>query len=318
MPVIGHAFVGLATAREFRPPHAGRAAAMSDVAWLPMVMALAYLPDIITQLGSLAGWPTANLAGHSAPIGVALGTGIGMVWARLARRPAPLLVAVAVGSILTHDLLDLLQATDRAPFWPWSQRVVSTGALTLPRRSLSELLLFGLLFGAYAVWRRGSPKAPAPTNAPAVMWTARAFVAGLVAAAVAIQAVRASRERQLGVAEQLLRRERYVDALRAADRASAWPSTAHPGRIDVIRGEAFDALGDSKRAEMFYRRAYEADPTNFWALADLAEYYASGARPASERRTITQHYVDELKREFPDHSALAEVLARVERKLHRD
>jgi membrane-bound metal-dependent hydrolase YbcI (DUF457 family) len=318
MPVIGHAFVGLATARELGPPPgSSRRAALSAVLWMPMVMTFAYLPDIVTQLGSMAGWPTSNLAGHSAPIGVALGITIGMIWARMADGPAPLVVAVAVGSILTHDLLDVMQATDRAPFWPFSQRIVSMGWLTLPRGSLSELLLFGLLFAAYSLWRGRSPRsnAAAAAKAPALVWAGRAFVTALAVAAVGTHTVRGYRERQLGAAERLLRRGQYADALQAADKASAWPSTAHPGRIDVIRGEAFEALGDSTRAERFYRRAYEADPTNFWALADLAEYYASRARPASERRAITQPYVDELRRDFSDHRALAEVLGRVDRKL---
>src|SRR4051812_33042225 len=99
MPVIGHAFVGLVTAREFGPPRADRRGALMNALWLPVVMTLAYWPDLVTQVGSLAGWPTANLVGHSVPIGVAVGSAFGMAWARLARTPAPLLVAVSIGSI---------------------------------------------------------------------------------------------------------------------------------------------------------------------------------------------------------------------------
>ncbi|HEY7172902.1 MAG TPA: metal-dependent hydrolase [Vicinamibacterales bacterium] len=323
MPVIGHAFVGLATAARFEPATGPARRATSPIGaalWMPLLVVLAYFPDIVTQAGLASGWPRASLAGHSILFGAIAGVGIGLLWTRAFGGPPRYVVGLAVGSILFHDLLDLLQATDRAPLWPFSRRMLDAGWLALPNRSTSELLVFGIPCAAYIVWRARRhpvPRRVAGSERPALLWLTRAIVGGLVIAALATQTVRRTRERQVNEAERLLRRGEYRAAIEAADRADAWPSTARPGRIDVIRGEAHEALGDGKRAETFYRRAYENDPLNFWAVADLAEYYAACDRPLDERRRLAQQYLGELHRFFPGSADLADVSSRVEQKLAR-
>ena len=175
-------------------------------------------------------------------------------------------VALAVGSILFHDLLDLLQATDRAPLWPFSRRMLSAGWLALPNRSTSELLLFGIPCAAYIVWRARRRPAPPPRagEPPPLVWLTRAVVAGLVVAALTTQTVRRNRERQVDEAERLLRRGEYRAAIEAAEGADRWPSIAGPGRIDVIRGEAYEAL-DS--ALMFESRRLQRSVVGWVGLA---------------------------------------------------
>ena len=131
------------------------------------------------------------------------------------------------------------------------------------------------------------------------------------------RALRSQRERLAQEAARLNARGRYADALRLADAADRWPSL-RAGRLDIIRGEAYEALGEPATAEQYFLRAYEKDPTNFWAVADLAEFYAGSNAPAADRRQLVKPYVDELTRNFPRHERLNEILARVDRKLDEE
>ena len=319
MPVIGHAFVGIVTAYEFEPvglreqqPRRPLARAL----WMPALVGLAYLPDVVTQLGLWMGNGSAKLAGHSVPLGLLAGLLIGIIWARLSGGSPRLLSALAIGSILFHDLLDLLQDADRAPFWPITERVIGSGWLALPNRLSGELLIFGLPYALYEGWRylrRRSTAGSGRRPSSGLMWGGRGLVIMLLLSAVAVQRVRSDRRRQMDLAERLLRSGQFAEALTAADAADRWPSPANPGRADIVRGEAYEGLGDNARAEMFYLRAYRSDPENFWAVADLAEYYASHGT-AEERHERSAPYVGELRRRFSGSQALHDVLDRVERK----
>jgi membrane-bound metal-dependent hydrolase YbcI (DUF457 family) len=325
MPVIGHALVGLATAVQYEPSvdRQGRSLGPTAIAlWVPVVVVVSYIPDILSQLGSMAGVRHAGLAGHSLVVGLAAGAVMGMLWAAATGLSFIRLMAVATGAILLHDVLDILQAADRAPFWPSSTRIVSFGVL-LPRRSVPEGLLFLGLFGAFVIWRRLSglslgtfvPLVDFRRRASsAAVWTARAAVVAVLLPAVGTRALRSQRERLARDAARLNAQGRYAEALRLADTADRWPSVK-PGQLDIIRGEAYEALGEPAIAERYFLRAYEEDPTNFWAVADLAEFHAASNAPVADRRRAVEPYADELKRNFPRHKRLNEVLARIDRKL---
>ena len=98
----------------------------------------------------------------------------------------------------------------------------------------------------------------------------------------------------------------------AADAADRWPLSATRGRTDIVRGEAYEALGDHTRAGLFYLRAYRSDPENFWAVADLAEFYASHGTAAA-RRQRSGPWVEELRRRFSGNRSFSAVMDRVER-----
>jgi hypothetical protein len=324
MPVIGHAFVGVITAHEFEPGgthNAGILRPLSRIFWTPTVVALAYLPDIVTQLGLWLGFASAKLAGHSMPFGIVAGVIIGLCWSRISGGSLRLLIALAIGSILLHDVLDLLHASDRAPLWPFTGELVGAGWRVLPNRLWSEAVIYGVPCAAYEGWRlyvrqhaaRGAPR----VSSPALKWIARVLVILLVIAAVFSWSTRGYRRRQLNAAERSLRRGDFAQALQAADAAEGWPIAARPGRIDLLRGEAYEGLGDLIRAEEHYLRAYRSDPENFWAIADLAEYYSAHAPSAAERRRLAAPYVEQLQRRFHDNQALPRVLDRVERGISR-
>jgi predicted Zn-dependent protease len=186
----------------------------------------------------------------------------------------------------------------------------------LPQAPLVECLVFGLLFLVHATWlravdRRQPPATSAARRLTRMQWTSRAIVGGIVVAALTTHSMRRSREVQYETAARLLRLGQYTEALAVAEVADAWPSTARPGRLDVLRGEAYDGLGDKVRAEEFFTRAYRSDPSNFWAVADLAEFYASLNRPVDERRHLVEPLVRELRRSFPSEPALNDVMTRV-------
>lgn len=320
MPVIGHAFVGIVTAHAFEPGGRRNRQVLPPLAralWMPALVGLAYLPDVITQLGFWMGYPSARLAGHSVPLGLLAGLLIGIGAARLVGGSPRLLSALAAGTILLHDVFDLVQDFDRAPFWPISARVLGSGGVDLPNRLLSELLIFGVPCALYEAWRfhrrrRGSPvgeRRPAST----LVWVGRGLVIALLLSAVAVQLTRGDRRRQMSLAQRLLDSGRYAEALAAANAADRWPLTTSPGRLDLVRAEAYEGLGDHARAETFYLRAYRTDPENFWAVADLAEYYANHGT-AAERRERSAPYVEELQRRFPGNRALRAALDRVERR----
>jgi hypothetical protein len=82
-----------------------------------------------------------------------------------------------------------------------------------------------------------------------------------------------------------------------------------------VRAEAYAGMGDRGRAEIYYLRAYRADRTYFWAVADLALFYASSEEPVEERRRLAAPYLSRLRTEFVGHPALPAILSRVEQKL---
>lgn len=285
---------------------------------MPALVTLAYLPDVVTEVGLWLGLRSAKSFGHSMLMGLPMGLLIGVGWARLSRGSTRMLGALAVALIQIHNLMDLLQASDRQPLWPLSTRTINAGWLMLPDQLSTELLIFGLPFAAYEAWRLSNRRRGAVRDLPRpshwMVWASRVLVAVLLLSAVTIQHMRGRRQVQMVLAEQLLRSRHFVEALKAADVADRWPATSR-GRADIIRGEAYEGLGNSTRAEFLYQRAYKNEPENFWAVAALAEYYASQGTPAG-RRSRAQPYVEELRRRFSGNPDFRAVMHRVERALY--
>ncbi len=321
MPVVGHAFAGLATAVQFGPasvrdprqPTAGASAW-----WAPAVVAAAYLPDIVTQVGGAVGVSHANAYGHSPALGVIAGLALGSAWSAAAGTSLIRAVVIATGSILGHDLLDAVQAMD----WPWPGRIVRSAPFGLSPRIVSEAILSALLFAMFLLWRFATGRssrtsASRLSRSPALGWMPRTIVAVILITAVGTYVLRGRHERQLNAARRLLDNGNYAGALDMADKADAWPHGNRPGRIDMIRAEAHQRLGHHEAAEALYLSVYEKDPNNFWALADLAECYASSVRPTAERRRLARLRASELQRRFPKHPSLHNVLDGIERELSR-
>ncbi len=328
MPVLGHAFVGLAIGVSTRPPARAHSEPgdidAASVLWLPVVVTLAYLPDIVAQLGHLAGWSDSRLLGHSLVFALAMSPAVAAALMWLARVSFARAFVTTLISLVVHDVLDLAQATDRAPWWPLSDRPVGFDLGLIPTDLLGEAAFFGGLLLAFLAIHHGMHRwasrravdPPTSSESPTrIIWLSRAFMVAVVLAAVVTHSLRDTREAQLETGRALVERHAYQAGLDALGRAERWPSTTRPGRIDYVRAEAYAGLGDRRHAEIYYLRAYRADRTYFWAVADLALFYASSDEPVAARRRLAAPYLDRLRSEFAGHPSLPEVLARVLGKL---
>ncbi len=329
MPVLGHAFVGLAFGISTQPSAVGHQNAtgtrQASALWLPVLVTLAYLPDIVGQSGLMAGWSEARLLGHSVLFAVAVSPAIAAALMRLASPSFSRAYLIALASLLVHDVLDLAQATDRAPLWPWSNRPVAVDLALIPSDVPHEAAVFGDLFLAFLavrrlVQRRAGRRRPCPSirGLPPSRgtWLGCAFILAVVlGAAVLTHSLRDAREADLEQRRALIARHAYARALETLARADRWPSAAKAGRVDYLRGEAYAGLGDRRRAEACYLMASRADPKYFSAIADLALLHASSDQSVTERRRLVAPYVSRLRSDFSRHPALPAVLARLQSRL---
>lgn len=224
MPVLGHAFVGLAIGVSTSPgrehsasPGIGAASAL----WLPAVVTLAYFPDIVAQLGVIAGWSAGRLLGHSILFAVAVSPAIAVVLMWLARVSILRAFVTALVSLLVHDVLDLAQATDRAPWWPLSNRHVGFELGLIPTGLLHEAAVFGGLLLAFLALRHAahrarqgavSPRISGESQVPLV-WLGRAFILAVVSAAVVTHSLRDARDSQIEAGRALVEQRAYQAAL---------------------------------------------------------------------------------------------------------
>ncbi|HET9313955.1 MAG TPA: metal-dependent hydrolase [Vicinamibacteria bacterium] len=311
MPLIGHALAGWATALESEPP-GDRARAL----WVPAVIVTAYLPDAVGQLGLLAGWADGQRAGHSLLFAVVVSPLVAAAVAAVARASYRRAWLVSLGTLLLHDLMDVLQSTDRQPWWPFSSRPIVLDRPLIPASGVGEAALLGGLFLAYVVFRRvRRGRTPAPPGARP--WAVYAVTAAVVLAAVATYGLRERRERQFDEARRQIERGDVRAGLELLDLADTWPSTARPGRADYLKGEAYARLGDRGAAEAAYLRSLRIDPGYFWAVADLAAFYAGGPEPEGARRSRVAPLLARLREEHPDHPDRARMERRIERALAR-
>jgi hypothetical protein len=320
MPVIGHTFAGILIAQEFEPAgprNPWPVGPTMRALWIPVIVGLSYLPDVVTQIGLWMGYRSAQSAGHSIVLGIAAGAILGVVWAWASGASVRVLTTLAIGSIVLHDVLDLLQDGKRMPLWPLSERRMGVEWLALSDRLWWELLVFGVPFVLYEIWRvisrrRRAPAAPAPASL--TTWIGRGFVLAVALSAFTVLELRGARGRELGQAEALVRDRKYAEALVAIDAADRWPSSSVTA--DILRGEAYQGLGDATRAEASFLRAYEREPDSFWTVASLAEFYASHGT-SEERTRRSAPYVEKLQRTFSGYAALPRVLERIRRSVVR-
>src|SRR5258706_9219683 len=157
MPVLGHAFVGLGFGMALRPAIQEHSQTSGGEApspfWLPAMVTIAYLPDVVTQAALLAGWSDGRLLGHSALFAVLASPAVAAVLMRLAPVRFVRAFLISLLSLLVHDILDLVQATDRAPWWPLSDRRVGFDLSLIPTDSAREAAMFGALLFAFVALR---------------------------------------------------------------------------------------------------------------------------------------------------------------------
>ena len=329
MPVLGHAFVGLAIGTwthpntqvdSFPQPHS-----FGKTLWTPLAIGLSYCPDILAQLGQLVLGYDLRQVTHAAPIAVLLAFVMAPIVAAFYRQPFSRAFLLVFTCLLLHDLMDLLQATDRTFWWPFSYGVVGPKEPLLPNDPRKEAQLFAALYviALLAYWwrHRADPQARhislyASWRFSSFSWLNVVITTALMLAAVITHQLRQAREDQLAYARTLSHEHHaYPEAFSALDQAERWPSTAKPGRIDYLRAWTYEQMKDRMQAERYYLRSYQADPTYFWALADLVVFYSSSDHPVAERRQLIAPYLRRLNEEFSGHHNLRETLDRVEQGL---
>ncbi len=310
MPVLGHAFVGWATGLVWQR-RVARAATLPRL--VPAAVILAYTPDVATVLASPL-WAEARRACHSVLLGPLLALLVAVPTARVLGTRFQSAAPLALLSIWFHDVLDLFQGTDRQPLWPLSGR--DFGLDLFPSGLMWEGIGFGLLW--VIAHRALGPSPPASR----VGWSGAtpagaAIVIAILAVAAATAHLRDLREEQLEAARRAYAAGDNTRTLELLDLAERWPSTARPGRIDTLRGDACLELGDRRLARELYLAASDADPSYFWAVAGLALLEARGEGSSGARRSRAAPYVERLERQFARHAALRRVRAELERELGR-
>ncbi|MBI4580231.1 MAG: hypothetical protein HY718_11045 [Planctomycetes bacterium] len=319
MPVIGHAFVGLATAIEAAPATGLR---RNPAIWAPGLVALAYLPDIVGRAVAFFRPGPWREMGHSVllavPLALISATGLVLLFGLTWRRSA----VVASVSLGAHIGLDLLSG-DHLLLWPASSASIGLSLAEEARAFILELLVFPALFVLFLlvrrVWTGHHPSGEGGSSAAAAFrtggWSGVGLTALILVAASVTHGLGWLRHHQMAAAWNKCRQRDFAGALVLFDRASCWPAMPKPGRVDYARAEAHWAMGNRAAAEEYYLRSYRADPSYFWCVVDLANLYASAGQPLEWRRRHAEPYLQRLRTEFTDQPERLNLLARIDRKL---
>lgn len=324
IPVLGHMFVGLATGMVTRPPDPVQPKPASRVVirelWDFIAVFLAFSPDIFAQALHFAGWNTAGLFFHSLLFAVMFPTLIALAF-RVSGFAHRRIFFVALISIIIHDALDLGQATDKVPFWPFSDHVIALRAFQIPSGMVYESCLFGGLFLLFLLVRRflqhpevsGRMPETSPTHLERRTSTAnKILLASVVLMAIVTNVLRDTRERQLASSRALVEGGRYEEGLKLLEASEQWPSAAKPGRTDYLRGAAFLGVGDRVKAEEYFLKSFKADPTYLWVVIDLASFYAEAPLPLTLRVRLAAPYLELLRRDFHDRKEASDASARID------
>ena len=317
MPVVGHLFVGWATAVAVSPPFSRRID--SRTWWIPVLVVLAYVPDLAGNLLQIVAVADARKLSHSAAFAIAFSCAAGAGWRILRGGGAAGAFALTFVSVWLHDFTDLLQGSPTGRWWPLPG-AADRLSFVLPDRIRAEVVVFGVLWmaiaaGSVLIRRHGAQEGRRRIRELTPTAIGCAVLTVMFGAAVAMNITRSRRDAELRVAARQISTGDHRAALLTLDRASRWPAFGRPGRMQYLRAEALALAGDRERAAIHYRHALEADPEYFWALADLALLYASSDEDVALRRLQTEPLVARMRREFPRHRALARMLRRIEREL---
>ena len=332
MPVVGHAFVGLILARWTDPSSStstpGPRPTIEPILWTPLLIGLSYLPDIVAQVVLFISTRNDIRVGtHAAPCAVAASLVLAPFLARLMGISRLHMFVVVLICLLIHDVLDLLQATDRILWWPFSNRRIGNIEPIIPTSPVKEAMLFSVLVltalvvHQLIVWfRRDRVQIVirATQNVRPHSWLNVAVTGIMMLLAATTHHLRQLREEQFKQAEIFAQEKHaYNNALVLLEAAERWPSTTKPGRIDYLRAWTYEQLGDRHRAEEYYLRSDYADPMYFWNLVDLAAFYAVGPEPLPVREQRVAPYVQRLRQDFADHPDFAVELTRIAQRLTR-
>ena len=312
MPVVGHAFVGVATAWSVPPRPRIPEREPSPGAWLALLVGLAYLPDIVGHGSTFLGFRDARMVSHSILFAVLSAAALAPLLARFVGIGGGRATALVFGSVVGHDLLDLLQGSDRVLGWPFVDHRVRLRLSVIPENAVHEALWFAAAFLVYLVALAAIGRAPRWTAwGRGGAWRGGAFAALILLAAVGSHVSKTLRDREVDRVEDLLRSREYAEALRRLERLKLWPTLRRSSEVERLAARALVGLGDRAGAEARLLAAERADPDDYRTVADLALFYASSDAPAEERRARAAPYQDRIETEFARRRDADRVLARI-------
>ena len=319
MPVIGHAFVGIATADAARD-----VADRGQRGGAP----LGLLGADLRPPGLLARPPrrsrprphwvaTARVLGHSllfagvvGPLVALLLSGLGLPFRR-----RPRLVARVRSSPTTRSTSPRPRIA--SPSGLSRDRPMGLGWELVPRATWVEAAVYGGAAGArrarppLGAWSRRSERDPRegghsrPGASPGPADGRRLPDPGCARR-------QGTRLRRCGGSPSP---ERVQPVPRAPGRGRALAGDVVPGSHRLPARGGLRRPRQPARAEEAYLRSYRAEPGYFWLVADLAAFYAGTDRSLEERRRLVDPLLARLKDEFRDEPGLPEALGRIERRL---
>ncbi len=310
MPLLGHAFTGMATSllvSSTTVNHKNQATRFSP--FLPVTLVtLAYLPDIGSQLFLFLDWHHGRNFGHSLLFSVLAAIPAGFILRRQTPFTLRNSLVLAFTSIVLHDILDILQSTDRQPFWPFYTTIIGDTFTCIPTDPIKEAILFAAFYCivlSYSLFRR--KRAPSyPENRKSKLWkqlwTSRLLIAIIIVSAVASHHLRSQRLQEFKKILPYLKQQKYSELLQVLDKVDKWPRIAKAGRIDYYRGVAYMKQQKTELAEKYLLRSYSQDQNFFWCIADLALVYASSDRSQQIRASLAAPYIYQLETRFCTHA----------------
>jgi membrane-bound metal-dependent hydrolase YbcI (DUF457 family) len=311
MPVVGHGLTAIAV-REGMGEHL-----VARRFTLLTLALLAYAPDVASQVLALLGVAAPRAWSHSLPLGFLGAMPLTFPVRRALGVSGRAAFLISFGSIVLHDLLDMLQSSDRMLLWPLSMRAFGPAQGIIPASLVGESALFAAL--ALAAWlyaRRRGPRAAA--GAKRCTGLAGTLLTGvLIVVALGTSWLRDRREADAAAAHWFIEHGEPARGLALLPAAGRWPSPGKPGRIDYLRGAAYNALGNRDAAEHFYLLSLRQDPSYFWTVVDLAMMYADGPGSSAERRSKMAPYMRRLERDFASQAEFAAVSASIAARLAR-
>ncbi len=314
MPLTGHAIAGATTALLVSPEilRNRQISQQSVTQWIPFNAAIAYGPDIATELLFLAGWPNAKTCCHSflfAGIAALICT---FVLRSMFSAPALRRFFFFLGVIALHDILDMLQSSNRLPLWPFSDLIISWPLI--PEDPLYEGLLFLVLFAVFLTFfihaQRETPfqKTIPENHATKPRYSGLFIILSLVLIATAITThqTRILREKQLNLARKYIAAKQYSRGLSLLRQAQRWPAKIHPGRVEYLQGYILGQTEKWKEAEEKYLLSWKKNHRYFWTIADLIILYAQQDIPLSKKLQLIKPWYRRLITDFARHPDLPE------------
>lgn len=325
MPLLGHAFTGMATALIVASKSQQNAA--SQTFPKPFIttslVTLSYLPDIVSQCALFFNWYDGRQFGHSVLFALLAAPIAGFILSHQTFLTKKQCFLLALSTILLHDLLDILQSTDRLPFWPFYTTTIGNNINIIPANPSKEGLLFGVLYGLVLtryLWRGrkkylGEAENRQPARTSLRKRGEKIFIMLIMLMALTTYHLRIQRIHTFQQAKEMFHQQHYSNSLALFNEADRWPRIAKPGRLDYFKGIIYLQQHRPALAEKYLLRSYSRNNGFFWCIGDLALFYAKSSKAISRRTTLAEPFIRKMHRDFSEHPDYPEYMQKIRRAL---